>query len=66
MTRTSATLADLEAKRDAAARRADELQAQFEKYPHREIREARDAAVRLVDRYDETISTLTKPRRSRR
>jgi hypothetical protein len=59
------TLADLTAKRADAARRADELQAQFEKYPHREIREARGAAVRLVDRYDETISSLTRRRRSK-
>jgi hypothetical protein len=58
------TLADLEAKRAAAARKADDLADQYDRFPHREIKEARDAAVRLVDRYDETISTLTK-RRSR-
>jgi hypothetical protein len=65
MTRPSATLAELQAKRAEAARRADELAEQFDRYPHREIREARDAAARLVDAYDRTINSMSNRRRSR-
>jgi hypothetical protein len=65
MTRT-ATLADLEARRADVARRADDLQAQLERYPHKELRTEFDRLCRLIDCYDATIATLTKPRGQRR
>jgi hypothetical protein len=54
---------DLLRKRDEAASKADELQQQFELYPHDEIRKARDTAARLVDRYDQTIADISRRRK---
>jgi len=52
-------LESLRRKRADAAAKADELQAQFERWPHREIREARDAAARLVNAYDRTLADVS-------
>jgi hypothetical protein len=62
MTRTAAAdfservRADLQRRRDQAAAKADELQAQSERWPHEEIRQARDAAVRRVNALDQAIA----------
>jgi hypothetical protein len=56
------TRRDLEAlrrERDDAARKADQLTDQYDRWPNVDIREARDAAVRLVNAYDRTLAELS-------
>jgi hypothetical protein len=62
MMKTNDRRHDIEAlrhRRADAADRADALQSQFEKFPHREIKLARDDAVRLVDRYDQALAAMS-------
>ena len=60
MTRASDTLADLRARRAEAAARADQLGDILDRYPNKEIKNERDRLCRLVDRYDETIASMSR------
>ena len=51
---------DIEAlrrRRAEAAAKADSLADQHDRWPHEEIRKARDAAARLVDAYDRMLQS---------
>jgi hypothetical protein len=59
MTTRPTDILALRVYRDEAARRADALQVQLDKYPHREIKEEFERMCRLVDAYDKTIPAMS-------